>query len=113
MPMNSGHGLGGASSPYIDDSCRLQHSVEPQTINEIGLAGFPLYQDRDLEKYNVCWYLLYVLSLNDSFDGTCSWYSFFDYKDSPDVPLVNVTVLKEVYQTGNGEHVESHPARRN
>jgi hypothetical protein len=52
-----GYELGRASSNFTEDSCRgLQHSAAavPQTVNEIGLAGFPLYHDRDLEKYNIC-----------------------------------------------------------
>ena len=55
MPMTPGHGPGGPSSQFNDDeSFHLHHSDVPRTINEIGLGGFPLYQDRNSEKYDVC-----------------------------------------------------------
>jgi hypothetical protein len=55
MPMTTGHEPEGHSSHFNDnESFTLHHSDGPQTVNEIGLEGFPFYQDGSLEKYNVC-----------------------------------------------------------
>ena len=59
MPVTPGHE--GPSSHFNDnESFDLHHSDGPQTVNEIGLGGFPFYQDGNLEKYNVCLYLALI-----------------------------------------------------
>jgi hypothetical protein len=55
MPMTTGHDLERPSSHFNDnESIHLHHSDGPETVNEIGLGGFPFYHDVDSEKHNVC-----------------------------------------------------------